>query len=122
MLKDAYRSKLIEKFSTTGIERCGVIKNGEIIELENSHENPSDNFQFDASILEEPNVTATWHTHPGGSSNLSCADYVTFNSLPNLNHYVIGTQGVWCFLVKDDMLILEDDYTPPDRAPRQAST
>ena len=120
MLNDAYISELIEKFSLLGVERCGVIQNGKVIELENTHNNPTDNFQFEASILETPNVTATWHTHPGGCSNLSCADYLTFSSLPDLVHYVIGTQGVWCFFVKDDMLILADDYNPLDRALSQA--
>ena len=89
-------------------ERCGlVLKNGRLIETENTHEDPIKGFRIDARELlkHEDNLAGTWHTHPGMSANLSNEDRKGFLQWPHLTHYIIGTDGVRSYVVEDGMVM-----------------
>lgn len=91
------------------VERCGIIlTSGEILELENVHPSPENNFAM-LNIDERPDVQATWHTHPHTSPNLSVADYLAFQEYPNLRHYVVSRSAIWCFGVRSGILQRYDD-------------
>lgn len=83
-------------------ERVGyILKNGEIVEVENICEDPENGFDVKGEDLLKwpPLAAATWHTHPGQTSNLSGADYAGFQYYPDLLHYIVGTDGVSCYRV-----------------------
>lgn len=90
-------------------ERCGfILKTGEIVEVPNICSEPTGGFDMrGADILQfAPIAAATWHTHPGEDSNLSAGDYLTFLNWPELDHYIIGNDGVTKFVVEDgDVLV-----------------
>lgn len=101
--------KKLEKFyNETGPERCGYIrKGGKVIEVTNHCNEPEEGFEFGAddilSMLNEG--IATWHTHPGQSSNLSAQDYEGFLNFPDLKHYIVGNDGVRCYHVEDGLIL-----------------
>lgn len=95
---------LKELYSDDGEERGGYInKKGEFIEVVNNHETPMSNFMFgfeDLDILAEDGI-ATVHTHPNGTSNLSKDDYDSFLNWWELEHIIVGNDGVSCYKVTD---------------------
>ena len=99
-------SKLLEcktrlrPFWQPQIERCGVIRQGEIIETPNIHPAPWDNFEFQQADL--TGAEATWHSHPASSANLSIADYWFFKSWPKLLHFIISEREVRCYSVLEN--------------------
>lgn len=50
-------------------------------------------------------AVGTWHTHPGGSSNLSAGDAVTFRQWPNLQHAIVGEDGVSWYRVEEGAVL-----------------
>jgi proteasome lid subunit RPN8/RPN11 len=89
-------------------ERVGIIlQSGEIVELENICSDPENAFELKSRDLLrlEDEAVATWHTHPNASSNLSVDDYQAFRNWPRLKHYVIGVDGVRCFVVQGGALV-----------------
>lgn len=90
-------------------ERCGfILKTGEIVEVVNICSDPENGFDMQgADIIKfAPQASATWHTHPGDDSNLSAGDFYTFLNWPELEHYIVGNDGVTKFVVDDgDVLI-----------------
>lgn len=92
---------LKSKYSETGPERVGFIVNGEVIEVQNTSGKPDEGFLIaDAAVLyytEEVIAEATWHTHPNQSSNLSGKDYPMFRDWPEMDHYIVGNDGVRCY-------------------------
>jgi proteasome lid subunit RPN8/RPN11 len=94
-----------------GEELCGVImRDGTIKVLENVHPEPRDNFAMDATTLGDPEVVATWHTHPRSSPNLTVADFRAFRQFPRLRHYIVGLSEIWCYRMQGDILVLDDNY------------
>ncbi len=93
------------------VERCGVIlADDSIIEIPNTHSEPSDNFSFSKEQFEKyPNCVATWHTHPSGEANLSVNDYNTFLKNPKFFNYIVGNGIVWGFYVRDNRVYLYED-------------
>lgn len=96
-------------YSDSGPERGGIITtNKSLVELKNVNDNPMEGFSLsedDLSLLEEPCVLGTFHTHPGGSSNLSVSDYLTFKNYPRLQHYICGKDGIKCFITRGGILV-----------------
>lgn len=91
-------------------ERVGFItEDGEVIEVMNICPEPDRGFEVGADDIMKyglaRNVVATWHTHPGASSRLSVEDYNAFRNLPRLKHYVIGTDGVSAYVVKQGAIL-----------------
>lgn len=90
-------------------ERIGfVLKDGSIVEVENVCEEPTEGFDVKGEdiIKYAPIAAATWHTHPNEDSNLSANDYRTFLNWPELEHYIIGTDGVSKFVVEDGEVLI----------------
>lgn len=103
-------SKLLSKL-TGDTERVGfVLKNGEIVEVENVCPEPNEGFEVKGEDILNyaPQAAATWHTHPGMTSNLSMNDYETFLEWPMLDHFIIGTNGVTKYVVEDDEVLIAD--------------
>jgi len=93
------RKILLTLYKPTGSERIGfVTKANEIVEVPNVSPNPDEGFMVapkDIILYSEINPSyATWHTHPGASSNLSNEDFVTFKLWKDYVHFIIGNDGV----------------------------
>lgn len=100
--------RLTDFYDTSGPERAGIIKkDGSVIELENRSSSPMTSFSIDPDQMKD--ATATWHTHPNKSANLSVADMQAFLAWPNLDHYIVGNDAILLFFVEDDVVILSDE-------------
>lgn len=85
-------------------ERVGfILKTGEIVEVDNICAEPTEGFDVRGAdiIRYTPIAVATWHTHPDEDSNLSAGDFQSFLNWPDLEHYIIGNDGVTKFRVED---------------------
>lgn len=92
-------------------ERCGlVLKDGSVIELKNIAEEPQHGFEISPEdmVKYEDEIAASWHTHPDHNSNLSEKDYFGFLMWPQIKHYIVGINGVSCYIVVDGIIINED--------------
>lgn len=94
-------------------ERCGLIlKDDTIVELENIHPNPEQGFEIDSSevlrYLEQ--MKATWHTHPNQSSILSGEDHLCFSHWADLQHHIIGKDGISTYEVQNGA-VLDANHT-----------
>lgn len=92
-------------------ERVGfILRNGEIVEVENVCHDPKNGFDVKGEdlIRYEHEMVATWHTHPGADSNLSQGDYESFRAWPNLRHYIIGQDGIRAYEVRDGEVVNVD--------------
>src|SRR3546814_13066179 len=99
---------LLDFYSDDGFEHCGLIlTTGEIIELVNVAEDPFESFEIsdDDLIKYEDQAIASWHTHPGQSSQLSLSDYEGFLSYPDLQHHIIGNDGVTSYFIKNGKVV-----------------
>ena len=104
------KSKLEEFYTSAGPERVGFIFSDDtIVEVENVAARPEDSFDVSAEdlIAYGERATATFHTHPGVISNLSNDDYSAFLSWPKLRHYIIGSDGIRCYKVMNNTVILD---------------
>lgn len=91
------------------VERVGFILPGDkIVEVKNISEDPEKGFDVSAEDIQEygDDAIAAWHTHPKADNNLSAVDMDTFLTWHNIDHYIIGDNGVRKYVVKDgDVLI-----------------
>jgi proteasome lid subunit RPN8/RPN11 len=101
-------SRLLELYEGPH-ERCGfVLKTGEIVEVVNICQTPEMGFDMcgDDLIKYSPIAAASWHTHPDEDSNLSAGDYQSFLNWPELEHYIVGNDGVTKYVVEaGDVLV-----------------
>ena len=94
-----------------GPELCGVVLgDGTIKSVPNIHPDPHDNFAMDATVLDDPEVVATWHTHPRSGANLTVSDYLSFMSYPDLRHYIISASEIWCYRMDNDILVADEHH------------
>lgn len=99
---------LLKRFSGD-VERVGfVLQTGKVVEVENICANPVEGFDVSGEDLVKYSsiAKATWHTHPGSDNNLSVSDYRSFLNWPKLEHYIIGTNGVRCYIVENDEVLV----------------
>lgn len=92
-------------------ERVGLLLcDGQLVELTNICSEPTEGFEVrgDELLPYLPKAVATWHTHPGESSNLSHGDYSTFLNYPDLRHHIVGTDGVSTYEVKNGKVIVAE--------------
>ncbi len=88
-------------------ERCGVVlKDNSIVELENTHSEPKNNF---AMVNIPADAVALWHTHPHGCANLSVEDYHNFKNHPQYLHIIVGQREVAYYYVDTDGSVLRGD-------------
>lgn len=109
-----FREKLEKYCCESGNERGGFItKDGFVIEVENAHLDKENFFMFscdDLDKLDDEDVIATFHTHPGKSSNLSKEDYDAFVNWEKLLHFIIGKDKISCYKVSErGTVIVEND-------------
>jgi len=98
----------LKEYLTGQEERVGfILSDGKIVEVENVAADKKQGFSVKPEdlIKYENEAVASWHTHPGASSNLSMDDYAAFVSWPDWKHYVIGIDGVSCFEVIDGVVV-----------------
>lgn len=89
-------------------ERCGLIlPRNKVVEVQNAHPHPDKGFMIPVKELHGKKVVGTWHTHPGQSATLSQDDYLGFSNWPGLLHYIVGTDGVRCYVADDNGIIEE---------------
>lgn len=101
--------ELLNFYSGDGSERVGfVLHDGTAVEVDNVSDEPHQGFVVSTEDLlkYELSARATWHTHPGSSSNLSVEDSVAFKSWPQLEHYVIGSDGIRHFKVDGGVVVV----------------
>lgn len=80
------------------VEACGVITpEGAVETRKNQAEDPTDRFSFLIEDLQ--GISATWHTHPASSANLSIGDYWFFMQWSELVHFVVSVDEVRCYVV-----------------------
>jgi proteasome lid subunit RPN8/RPN11 len=104
--------RLTEFYAGEGKERIGfILKSGAVVELENKSPEPYSSAFADPEFLlaNENELLASFHTHPGGSKNLSGDDYQAFCNWPDLKHYIVGKDGIACYVVKNGTVIHEDE-------------
>jgi hypothetical protein len=80
-----------------------------LIEVENKAKDPTDGFEVSASDLFSYGLTAdaTWHTHPGKTASMSLRDDLAFRAWPELTHYIIGSDGIRCYVVHETGQVIE---------------
>lgn len=86
------------------LERCGfVLKTGDLVEVPNICTDPKQGFEMRGEdiIMYSAIAQASWHTHPGDSANLSTNDWESFRNYPELDHYIIGNDGVRKFAIDE---------------------
>ncbi len=101
--------EFLKKIYDDKIEHVGfVLPNDEMVEVKNMSDNPEGSFDVSGEdILKYEDIAvATWHTHPNGSSNLSAGDMETFLNWPNLDHFIVGTDGITKYVVKDNEVLI----------------
>lgn len=101
----------LSKFLTGEFERVGfILESGEIVECVNICSNPVEGFDVgDADMdLYIDDAVATWHTHPGGTKNLSVGDYDTYRGMPNLMHFIVAPDGVAAYVVDRDAVLVHE--------------
>ena len=100
--------KLLEYY-TGSMERVGfILSDGSIVECTNVSPEPESSFIVSAEEIVAycDRAVATWHTHPDADYNLSANDYEMFMSWPDLDHYIVGNNGVRKYVVEDGDLII----------------
>jgi|HigsolmetaAR201D_1030396.scaffolds.fasta_scaffold33936_2 Predicted metal-dependent protease of the PAD1/JAB1 superfamily len=105
-------SKIIEQLKEKydpKVERVGfILKNGEIVEVENVCPEPEEGFDVKGEDILKygEDAYATWHTHPTSDCNLSMNDYETFLNWPELEHFIVGTDGVRRYIIEDGEVLI----------------
>jgi proteasome lid subunit RPN8/RPN11 len=102
---------MIELYTSEGPERVGfVLRGGEVIEVQNVSPAPAYSFDVAAEDLMrfERDAIASWHTHPGRAANLSSDDYEAFRMWPDLQHFIVGSDGIRSYTVTDQGEVLQD--------------
>ena len=113
-----FDANLLLKFYEGSRERVGfVLDTGEIVEVENICEDAENGFEVRGSdlMLYIESAKATWHTHPGESCNPSKGDYQSFLNYPNLDHYIVGKDGISRHIVVDGRVICDTPQSIPSR-------
>jgi proteasome lid subunit RPN8/RPN11 len=110
-------AKLVDYYASEGKERVGfIMTDGSIIEVENISPSPYVSASVNEAFLveNEDRLLASWHTHPGATSQLSADDYQAFTNWPDLKHYVVGNDGVSEYVVREGHVV----YANEDRSSR----
>ena len=96
---NAWKDFLTRIYSPEGNERCGVLTDLQIVELENCSPTPHAGFDISGNdtLAWFDKAKATWHTHPGMPSNLGGEDYQMFTEWKDLYHFIVGCDGVRCY-------------------------
>ncbi len=114
-----FEPEQLSAYLSPGPERVGfVLRDGAVVEVPNRCHDPENGFDVSPTDLlkYEDDVTASWHTHPGCSSNLSEADRQSFLNYPDWDHYIIGDDGVARYAVHSGIVVLAQAHLLPRNA------
>lgn len=80
-----------------------ILKDQTLVEIENKCTDPENGFETTGEefVIYDGQILATWHTHPNQNSNLSAGDNSAFLNWPDLDHYIVGTDGVSRYYVEN---------------------
>lgn len=86
-----------------------VLPQNKTVEVENICHDPEQGFEVrGADILAYiDEAVGTWHTHPDIKSAASDADKRTFLNFPDWDHYIVGTDGISRYVVRDGVVVLD---------------
>lgn len=96
--------------TTEMLERVGfVLNDGTVVEVKNIHGTPQNDFDVDPKdlIKYEDTAIASWHTHPITTAHLSTDDYSGFTMWPDLLHWIVGTDGIAGYVVRNGAVITD---------------
>lgn len=99
---------LLSKYDEN-VERVGfVMKSGKIVEVQNICDKPEEGFDVSGEdiALYALDARATWHTHPKADYNLSANDFNTYLNWPELDHFIIGNNGIRRYVVADGEVLI----------------
>ena len=114
------KKKLLDLYNDSGVERVGVIlSDTKLVELENIAPNPQTQFLISAEdtleYLLSGKAKGTFHTHPNASANLSVDDYTAFLNYPDIQHIIVGKDGIKIYEVADGAVIQQEDTSDTSR-------
>ena len=94
-------------------ERCGFVLGRKTVEVDNQHPDKTNGFQIDPkdTLRYIDDITGIWHTHPGSAAVLSGEDKLCMEQWPDVAHYIIGSDGVRKYVVKDGVVV-NANYVP----------
>lgn len=99
---------LLDFYADNGPERIGfILEDNTVVEVANVADDPLNASMptTDDLIFFSERSIGTFHTHPGASSKLSADDYQAFMNWPDMKHYIIGNDGVSCYVVKGKAVV-----------------
>ena len=102
--------KLLLSAGTDAHERVGfIIDDDHVVEVVNVCSDPVNGFEVSGEDLVRycDIATATWHTHPGQSSNLTVEDHSSFLRYPKLKHHIVGVDGISTYYVEKGKVLVE---------------
>lgn len=94
-------------------ERVGfVLSDLSIVEVENICDDKRNGFEVKGQdLLDHLDVAiATWHTHPGESSELSLNDFYGFRDYPDWDHLIVGKEGVTLYRVNEGTVFKAESW------------
>ena len=93
---------------TQGIEHCGFIVNGEIIEAENVAVDPTNHFEIKDCEVDKylDQAQATWHSHTHDNPNLSLDDFLLFSQIRECYHFIVAQGRTWVYYTDIDGTIV----------------
>lgn len=94
------------------VEHCGFfLHDGRVIHVPNIHEDPKEGFRIAYSEMRkyEPQIKATWHTHPKTGANLSVQDYFLFSRYPQWEHVIIAQYAFRIYQAIGARVIIRED-------------
>jgi proteasome lid subunit RPN8/RPN11 len=105
-------AEILQGHDLTGTnERVGfILSDGNVIECPNIAPDPETSFKVDPKVVRlwANDAAATWHTHPGGSSNLSTDDLECFIGWgPDMKHVIVGKDDMAVYYFEDGELLRE---------------
>ena len=89
-------------------ERCGfALNDGQVIELSNIAEDKAAGFEIDPrdTLRYIDDMSGIWHTHPNKTSVLSGQDKQCFEQWPDVDHFVIGNDGIRKYRVMEGVVV-----------------
>ena len=95
-------------------EMCGfILDKRRCVQLKNVHPEPTEGFEIDPedTLRYLDRIKGIWHTHPNEPAVLSGHDKLCMEMWPDIPHYIIGSDGIRKYVVKDGAVV-NANYTP----------
>lgn len=96
-------------YQDTGPELVGfIMPDGAVIKVANICSEPEHGFEISVEDILKycDDAIASWHTHPGSTNVLSVSDFISFRAWPEMDHYILGNNGVQKYIVTDGEVLI----------------